>query len=158
MVEIEEGGHDGPVVTKTTVWEVELRQGGPMDDRKGSLALEADALVFEPADGGAARRIALAEVRKLRRLRGSPVLLVIHAAGSVPVRIAYYFAQPPPLERTQPLAQERFTLVAMRKNSKRHVRRQNVGYLGMWNRQKKELLASWERAVRAAMDDGTAER
>ncbi len=159
MVEIEHGIHDGRVVTKTTVWEVELRPGGPMDDRKGSLVLEADALVFEPADGRAPRRIALAEIRKLRRLRGSPVLLVIHASGSVPTRIAYYFAQPPPLEGTQPSAQQRFTVVSMRKNSRRHVRRRNVGYLGMWNRQKKEeLVSELERAVRAAMDDGTAER
>lgn len=146
------------MVEATTVWEVELRPGGPMKDRKGSLTLEAAALVFEPADGAPPRRIGLEEVRKVRRLRGSPVLLVIHSEHGTTARTAYYFAQPPPLHGPQMPTLERPSVLATRKNTRRHVRRQNVGYLGMWNRQKKELLASWERAVRAAMDDGTAER
>ena len=155
MVEIEGGRHDGLVVAKTTVWEVELRQGGPMSDREGSLALETDSLVFEPADGASPRRIALTDIRKVRRLRGSPVLLVIHTERGTTARTAYYFAQPPPLDRhTQPLPQERLLVLAMRKNTRRYVRRQNVGYLGMWNRQKKGLLAEWERAVRTAIGDG----
>ena len=125
-----------------------------MEYRKGSLDLEDRTLVFEPADDAPSRRIALTDIRKVRRLRGSPVLLVIHAAGGVVFRTAYYFAQPPPLERTQPLPQERLTILAIRKNTRRYVRRQNVGYLGMWNRQKKGLLAEWERAVRTAIGYG----
>ena len=142
---------------RATVWEVELRPGGPMDDRKGSLSLEATAVVFEPADGASPRRIALTDIRKVRRLRGSPVLLVIHTERGTTARTAYYFAQPPPLhQRTQPLPQERLSVLVELRNTRRYVRRHNVGYLGMWNRQKKQLLASWEQAVRAAMGDGRA--
>jgi hypothetical protein len=118
--------------------------------------MEAGALVFEPADGAPARRIALSDVQKVRRLRGSPVLLVVHATGEARRRTAFYFAQPPPLQRPSMPVRERPSVLAMRKNSRRYVRRQNVGYLGMWNRQKKELLASWEKAIRAAMGGGDA--
>ncbi len=144
------------MVEATTVWEVELRPGGSMDGRKGSLRLEVADLVFEPTGGASPRRIALSDVRKARRLRGSPVLLVIHTMGGDTARTAYYFSKPPPLHGSPVPTQERPSVLAMRENTKRHVRRQNVGYLGTSNRQKKELVASWERAVRAAMGDGKA--
>jgi hypothetical protein len=45
---------------------------------------------------------------------------------------------------------ERNVLAALR-NPKRKARRDNVGYLGLSNRAKKDELVAWERAVRAAI-------
>ncbi len=37
------------------------------------------------------------------------------------------------------------------RNQKRKIRRQNVSYLGTWNREKKDLVSEWERQVRTAV-------
>jgi hypothetical protein len=138
------------------VWAVELGPRSPQDDVKGSLALEPDALTFAPADPGRPPiRIALASIAKVRRLRGSPVLMVVHGAEGTKRRTAFYFVQPPPLgvllgtqEPVRPSG------IAAFRNPKRRARRENVGYLGVTNRDKKAVLAEWVRAVRAAA--GTA--
>lgn len=141
---------------KTTVWEVRFRPSGPTEERKGSLSLEAGAIVFARADGSVSRRIAFADIRKAKRLRGSPVLLVVHTEEGGTARTAYYFAQPPSLDASRPELQQRPSVFGMRQDSRRRVRRNNVGYLGMWNRQKRELLESWVQAVRAGMGNGGA--
>jgi hypothetical protein len=61
-------------------------------------------------------------------------------------RTAFYFVQPPPLPKTIEVPTS-----TLRRNTKRRARRQNVGYLGTWNREKKELLREWEHQVRTAI-------
>jgi hypothetical protein len=139
-----------------TVWAVELGPETAKDDVKGTLVLEGDALAFAPADEAHTTvRIPLVSVSKVRRLRGSPVLMVVHGAREASRRTAFYFAQPPPLGAL--LGQEQMErprgLEAFR-NPKRRARRDNVGYLGVTNREKKAVLTEWVRAVRAAL--GTA--
>lgn len=130
-----------------TVWAVELHVSRA--ERKGTLSLEEGALRFVPASGGAEVRISCADIVKVRRLRGSPVLMVVHRGDRGPGRTAFYFAQPPPLEpATSDLLAERGPLRAMRRDTKRKARRRNVGYLGLYGREKKSELLEWERAVR----------
>lgn len=132
-----------------TVWAVELDGRSSLDEVRGSLTLASDALVFTPRDAGRAeRRIPLREVSRARRLRGSPVLMVVCEGPESVTRTAFYFVQPPPLE--QPDEPLRPTLAPIVRNSRRKGRRQNVGYLGAWNREKKALLREWERQVKAA--------
>jgi hypothetical protein len=134
-----------------TVWMVELSPG-LAQERRGILSLQPDAIVFEATDGSEDLRIPLANVRRARRLRGSPVLLVAHDAGGRAARTAFYFVQPPPLEDFRREGEpERPAPLGFRKSSRRRARRQNIGYLGMWNRQLKVDIEEWERAIRDAV-------
>ncbi len=134
----------------TTVWAVELWLGASAKERKGSLALEPGALRFTPAhQGEPGIAIALLEMTKVRRVRGSPVLMVTHASDHGPLQTAFYFAQPPPLGPVRGDISERPALGGLR-SGKRTARRANVSYLGTWNQQMKELLREWERAVAGA--------
>ena len=123
-----------------TVWAIELGRG-VQTETQGSLSLEADAIVFTATGGHGPRRIALAQVRKARRVLGSPILVVEHVEGGERRHTAFYFSQPPPLEPAG-------------RTTTRKLRRQNVGYLGTTNRQKKEVVRRWETAVREATGRG----
>ncbi|MGZ8625034.1 MAG: hypothetical protein ACXWYQ_12855 [Actinomycetota bacterium] len=133
------------------VWAVELGQGARPTEREGRLSMEDGALRFEPSkEGQTTLALAFADVKKVRRLRGSPVLMVVGRLGGREVRTAFYFVQPPPLTAfTEDRTDTRLSLPALR-NPKRKARRQNVGYLGLMNREKKDALMAWERAVQAA--------
>lgn len=140
-----------------TVWAVELEKEAALEEVRGTLQLEDGALVFTPrAEGRTVSRIPLSNVARVRRLRGSPVLMVFHASADGERRTAFYFAQPPPIgayigdtpERPQGLSLSAF------RSPKRKARRDNVGYLGVMNREKKAMLTEWVRAVRAAIKNG----
>jgi hypothetical protein len=144
--------HDGRVPEAATVWAVDLIRE-PTKDRQGTLSLQPEHLVFEPrAPGSAALRIPIAAIRRARRLRGSPVLLVVHEREGIRAETAFYFVQPPPLE---PVIgrDERPTPLSFGRASKRRARRQNVGYLGLSNRDKRHEVDEWARAVREAIAD-----
>lgn len=136
-----------------TVWAVELGRETARDEVKGSLELAPEELVFTPADPSRpGRRIPLRSIAKVRRLRGSPVLMVVHQAEGTTHRTAFYFAQPPPLGvllGTQEM--DRPAGLAAFRNPRRKARRDNVGYLGVTNREKKAVLTEWVRAVRGAV-------
>lgn len=138
------------------MWAVDLIRE-PKKDRQGTLSLEPDRLVFEPrAAGSPALRIPLGSISKARRLRGSPVLLVVHESGGTRLETAFYFVQPPPLEPVVGQG-ERPTPLSFGRTSKRRARRQNVGYLGFSNRDKREHIDRWARAVNEAMRGGRGE-
>lgn len=129
-----------------TVWAVELRPNLGRE-RKGVLTLESDAISFAPHDGSSDMRIVLADVRRARRLRGSPVLMVDHRSDDRVERTAFYFAQPPPLQPVREEQPQRVMPVGFGRSSKRKARRQNVGYLSMWNRELKEDIQEWVEAI-----------
>ncbi len=129
------------------VWAVELGLGPPVE-REGILALEADALRFEPSEPGPAIALPLVEIVRVRRLRGSPVLMVVSRRGDERRRTAFYFVPPPPLPGVEEEAQR---LAIPFRSPRRRARRRNVTYLGFMNREKKELLVAWERGVREAV-------
>ena len=137
---------DGRVPDAVTVWAVDLIRE-PKKDRQGTLSLQPGQLVFEPrAAGTGALRIPLGAIKRVRRLRGSPVLLVVHERNGSTSDTAFYFVQPPPLEPV--LGQgERPTPLSFGRASKRRARRQNVGYLGFSNRDKRAEIDGWVRAV-----------
>jgi hypothetical protein len=134
-----------------TVWMVELGPTSRLEEVRGSLALLEDALVFTPRDRpDTEHRYVLREVSRTRRLRGSPVLVILRETPAGTRKTAFYFVQPPPLER--PSLETRPTLGGIGRNSKRKVRRQNASYLGLWNREKKAVLREWELEVKAAVE------
>lgn len=133
------------------VWAVELGEGVAPTEREGTLWRDDDELRFEPArEGETGISIPFREVRKVRRLRGSPVLIVVRRRGDREIRTAFYFAQPPPLSAFTDTQTDVRSVIPFR-NPRRKARRDNVGYLGMMNREKKAEVIGWEREVRAAV-------
>lgn len=134
-----------------TVWAVELGRGSSLEEVKGTLSLEGGELVFEPrSDKARGIRIAARDILKASRLRGSPVLMVLHRHGDRQMRTAFYFVQPPPMQVPAGAAL-RPSPFFTGKTSRRRVRRQNVSYFGLWNQEKKPVVREWEREVREAM-------
>src|SRR5581483_8398437 len=98
------------------------------------------------------------DLRKARRVLGSPVLIVTHAAGARTERVAFYFVQPPPLEPVAPESTDRRGMLSMARQTRRKTRRINAGYLGTWNQAKKRELVEWQEAIRAAIREAWAVR
>jgi hypothetical protein len=139
------------VPAPVTVWAVELGPRSDLEEVRGSLSLASDALVFTPRDERRGpQRLPLTDISRARRLRGSPVLMVVSGRGAGTRRTAFYFVQPPPLERPEPTV-TRPSPFGLGRSTRRKVRRQNVSYLGVWNQEKKALLREWDRQLREAI-------
>lgn len=156
MVEDPTPGEDGLVPDSTIVWLVQLGTGIPPNEVRGRLQLGATGLEFTAVPPGADTRIEYAEIRKARRIRGSPVLLVDWQREGAKRRTAFYFSQPPPLkpaprspEIVPPGPLGPFTRATP---SRRQVARMNLGYLRSTSVTNRELLRDWERAVSERMN------
>jgi hypothetical protein len=135
-----------------TVWEVELGKPEGSEEVKGMLELSRRDLIFTPRDETRPTvKIPLDEITKVKRLRGSPVLMVLRETAAGLERTAFYFAQPPPIGAIRGESTERRTGISVFRNPKRQARRDNIGYLGLMNRENKAALKEWVRAVDAAV-------
>ena len=104
------------------------------------LSLEQRALVFHPDGGRSAETvIPLADVRRVRRAPGSPVLEVRVGIAGSPSVIGFYFVQPPPLSPPT----EGFRLF-----SRYLARRRAIVKLRGGNAVKRREVEQWVRAVR----------
>jgi hypothetical protein len=140
------------VQERVRVWAVDLTAGVSTKDHPGFLSLDAATLRFEPSkEGEPTLTIALVEITRVRRLRGSPVLMVLSGRDPTTRRTAFYFVQPPPLTAFEAGRDDRNVLTALR-NPRRKARRENVGYLGLSNRAKKDEVVAWEKALRSAVE------
>ena len=81
---------------------------------------------------------------------GCAVALIGQGQPSVDLEGVWDFSTITPLERPSGLAAFR--------SPKRKARRDNVNYLGLTNREKKETLADWVRAGREAVEKSSAAR
>jgi hypothetical protein len=150
----------GRVPAPTTVWMVELGRGNPAE-RKGMLFLDADAVRFEDDRSGAVTRVGLATIRRAKRNRGSPILLIDHAGDGTIHHLAFYFSQPPPLAPPEPgtapppgmglSSRPVGAFGAMRRTSKRRHMRSNIGYLTTSNAGKREVIEGWVAEIREAI-------
>jgi hypothetical protein len=154
-------GEDDSMQEPVTVWMVQL--GGPdLSDVEGRLSLDAEALVFEHAAKPAELRFPYATIAKVRRVVGSPVIIVDWHEHAQRKSTAFYFAQPPPLQPPSPeqlatksgrppglLAQRRAT-------SKRRHMRANIGYLAVTAKRSKPLVRQWLSELRVRVRDARA--
>jgi hypothetical protein len=163
VVEGAMAGQDEPVPRLTKVWMVPLGRGS-VDDIAGDLELAPDAIIFTPKHGDPPVHIPLGTVVKVKRLKGSPVLMVLHGEGAVRAETAFYFVQPPPLShivkskqppppsRPDPASLEPPRLrpfgMGGRKPSKRKSVRSNATYLTTEGTSRKEELQGWVDAIR----------
>jgi hypothetical protein len=144
---------DWRVVEPVTVWMVHLGLG---DGRKpaevrGTLSLGDEGLEFVERKSGADVRFDYASIRRAKRLRGSPVLLVDWRRGDEPRKTAFYFTQPPPLEPVTRSAtiEPRGPLGPFTRAtpSKRQVARMNLGYLRSTSVTNRGVVKAWAEAV-----------
>jgi hypothetical protein len=144
-------GQDWDVVAPVTVWMVHLGAGIRPSEVRGTLTLGDDGLEFTGHESGVDVRVGYDSIRRAKRIRGSPVLLVDWREGDADRRTGFYFSQPPPLEGTprSPTITPRgpFGPFTRGTPSRRQVARMNVGYLRSTNAANRELLRAWERAV-----------
>ena len=134
------------------MWQVELGKPEGPEEVRGTLELSHRDLIFTPRDETRPTvKIPLDEIAKAKRLRGSPVLMVLRETAAGLERTAFYFAQPPPIAALRGVPVERRTGIAVFRNPKRQARRDNISYLGLMNRDNKAALKEWVRAVDAAV-------
>jgi hypothetical protein len=120
------------------VWMVSRETG--QEGWAGTIALERDAFVFIPLDGGARRSFPLSDIRKVHRVIGSPVLEIRLASTASARLVGFYFIQPPDLA-TEPGARMK----------KRTARRRAVLTLRVANQGKRDEIRDWVEAIRKAM-------
>ena len=143
----------------TTVWMVRLRKG-EMGERKGLLTLDAEGLVFRDSSLEQVRTLRLEQVRRVKRVRGSPILLVSHEDDRGVRETAFYFAQPPPLAPPDPFAVSETPspagsttgrplspLASMRRTSKKRHMRENVRYLTAKSGNWKPEIQAWVEEI-----------
>jgi hypothetical protein len=163
VVERTVAGQDVPVPRLTKVWMVPLGRGS-VDDIAGDLELSHEAIIFTPRNEGPPVHIPFGAVAKVKRVKGSPVLMVVHDRDAMRVETAFYFVQPPSLShivkskgppapsRPEPALLEPPRLrpfgLSGRKPSKRKSVRSNATYLTAQGTSRKEELQGWVDAIR----------
>lgn len=154
-------GEDVPVPLPTTVWMVHLSRGA-VNDVRGELSLEDDAVVFTDSRTGTALRIPFGDLGRARRVRGSPVLMVTGRRDGQEIRIAFYFTQPPPL--TSPEAESlpsaglqarpMGAFGAFRRTSKRRQMRTNISYLANASTNRRAQIEEWAAEIARRLGSG----
>jgi hypothetical protein len=141
------------VVEPVNVWMVHLSlgKGTKLPEVPGTLSLGEQGLEFIEKKTGADVRFDYASIRRAKRLRGSPVLLMDWRQDGEPRKTAFYFSQPPPLE---PVSRSATSLprgplgpFARATPSKRQVTRMNLGYLRSTANATRKVVQAWAEAV-----------
>jgi hypothetical protein len=126
-----------PVVQPTRVWISRL--GAPSNEIEGTLSLTPTHLRFEHRRGQDHEFVPLAAIRKVKRPRGSPVLFVEYAKDGELARVAFFFAQPPPVDLETPEFRNR------RKRS------DNAGFMWQQSGSVVSTVKTWRDAMRNAV-------
>jgi len=137
----------------TKVWMVQLDRSP--DDVEGTLSLENQTLRFDSPSLGI-RSISLTKVERVKRIWGSPVLIVRSVENGDKRVTAFYFSKPPPLhpEEPAPDAPPPALIGPFNRNkapSKRKQRRRNAGYLANASNIVGDSLEVWVKETRAAV-------
>jgi hypothetical protein len=130
-----------------------LGSGTKPPEVRGTLTLGDDGLEFVERKTGADVRFDYTSIRRVKRVKGSPVLLMDWRKDGEERKTAFYFSQPPPLEPVTrsatvdprgPLGP--FTRATP---SKRQVTRMNLGYLRSTSVANKKTVQAWANEVSA---------
>ena len=131
---------------------VHLGTGRKPLEVRGILTLGEGGLEFVEKKTGADVRFGYGSIRRAKRIRGSPVLMVDWRKDGEDRKTAFYFSQPPPLEplpRSPTIEPPRGPLGPFTRAtpSKRQVARMNLGYLRSTSVASKGVLRAWADAV-----------
>jgi hypothetical protein len=126
-------------VEPITVWAVRL--GEYTDEVRGKLVLdeEESRVSFLHDKQAKTAHISLGSIRRVRRIFGSPVLVIDFATSEGMGRMAFFFAQPPPMQEP--------TLVGRGRRRKR----ENIQFLMGENAARSADVKRWRNAVRRAV-------
>ena len=152
MVDASTTGEDWQVVEPTDVWMVHLGVHRKPLEVRGTLTLGEHGLEFVERTTGADVRFEYGSIRRAKRIRGSPVLMIDWRKDGEDRKTAFYFSQPPPLEpmpRSPTLEPPRGPLGPFTRAtpSKRQVARMNLGYLRSTSAANKGAVRAWAEAV-----------
>jgi hypothetical protein len=149
---------------EATVWMVHLERERVQNEVRGTLALEADAVVFTEAISTIEHRFPLERMQRPRRVRGSPILVVVHRTENELRRTAFYFSQPPPLHPPEPGGtslpssglgeRPAGAFGAFRRSSRRRHMRTNLGYLATANANYRAAIKQWVEEIDARIGAG----
>jgi hypothetical protein len=126
----------------STVWMVSARTG--LEGRKGQLTLRDRALVFVPESGQYGNsEFKLADISRVRRARGSPVLEIHLELPDAPRIVGFYFVEPPPIR----LPDDRFRLFP-----RYLARRSAIRALSKGNNLRREEVIEWFEDIERARE------
>jgi hypothetical protein len=152
VVEPADAGDDDAMAAPepVTVWMVQLVRGEVDKDVKGTLDMDDEALLFtDHRDDSMEARLSFMAIRRVKRVRGSPILLVEWELDGARNRTAFYFTQPPPLHTAagRSTADEAIprtpSPIPFRRSGKRKAQRTNAQYLQTHGISKKSLINGW---------------
>jgi hypothetical protein len=133
------------------------------EDAEGLLVLHETALVFRDAGTEHTRTIGLTDIQRIKRVMGSPVLMVHSVEGGSKRVTAFYFTKPPALHPEQPTPEQPPpTLIGPfsrgKTPSRRKQRRKNASYLSVASGAVTEDLKTWVREIRSAVGRAQGEQ
>jgi hypothetical protein len=142
---------DWPVVEPIEVWMVHLGARSKPPEVRGILTLGEEGLEFVERKTGADVKFDFGSIRRAKRIKGSPVLLVDWRKDGEDRKTAFYFSQPPPLDAVprSPTIEPRGALGPFTRAtpSKRQVARMNLGYLRSTSATNRKVVRAWAEAV-----------
>jgi hypothetical protein len=140
------------MVEPVEVWMVQLGAGSRPAEVRGTLNLGERDLEFVERKTGTAVRFDYGSIRRVKRIKGSPVLLVDWREDGEDRKTAFYFAQPPPLDPPpgSPAIDPRGPLGPFRRvtPSRRQVARTNLRYLRSSSVANKHVVRAWTEELR----------
>jgi hypothetical protein len=120
---------------------------------KGMLLLEEDELVFRPHRKGAGdTRVRVDLIRRVHRVRGTPILEIYPNGTSLPTVVGFYFVEPPKIG-ADPTDTPYAALNPFRAHSGR---RTALRRLRLANSEKKDEVQAWVEALRSRLGDERA--
>ena len=130
---------------------VHLGAGTKPREVRGTLTLGTSGLEFVERKTEVDERFDYDSIRRAKRIKGSPVLMVDWRKNGEDRKTAFYFSQPPPLEPLprSPTIEPRGPLGPFGRAtpSKRQVARMNLGYLRSSSANTKHVVRAWAEAV-----------
>jgi hypothetical protein len=134
-----------------TVWMVrQLRRGADLREVEGTLRLDDDAVVFTDRTADAETRLPFAATSKVKRIMGSPVLVLTwRDRDDEGTQTAFYFAKPPPMRSGPDRRDPQPPVSLTRQPSRRRQRREGIGYLTARSRTSKATIKAWAEEIRA---------
>ena len=122
----------------STVWMVNPVTG--LEGRKGTLNLQDGRLVFRPDSRSFGDSVfVLSDIRRARRMRGTPVLEMALRKGP-PSLVGFYFVKPPDMEES----------ADFRPFQRRKARKLALNALRRGNVVKMQEIDKWVEAIRSA--------
>lgn len=136
---------------------VELAHGADLHEVRGTMRMDDGGVAFVDGENERHVLIPFGTIRRVRRVLGSPVLVVGWGDQDGSRDTAFYFVKPPPMrsktagsssERVAPDGQRPSPTIP-RERPKHRERRHNIGYLTASSKQTRATIQEWATEISA---------